>query len=135
MSWETIQEGSNKTIVEYDEDRDMYRVSFFDDDWHFLEDVMFDNYTPRKHGEWTHTGHCGGWECSVCKSQLYLSDDEAGHPDYCPQCGARMGKNKQKTSTPRCNKCIHELICAKNLDNEGKCKTYKRDPKDGGFYG
>ena len=89
MSWETIQEGSNKTIVEYDEDRDMYRVSFFDDDWHFLEDVMFDNYTPRKRGEWTHTGYNNEWECSVCKSQLCLSNDEAGHPGYCPNCGAK----------------------------------------------
>ena len=49
-----------------------------------------------------------------------------------------LGQNFKLQSTntkSRCHKCIRELVCAKNLDNEGKCKFYKRDPKDGGYYG
>ena len=95
MSWETIQEDSNKTIVEYDKDRDMYRVSFFDDDWHFLEDVMFDNYTPRKRGEWIKTSYIEVKRCSCCKQPSNISK---GFPRYCPNCGAKMdGGNSNGT--------------------------------------
>ena len=44
------------------------------------------------HGEWTRTGYCGEWECSNCKSQMELSDDTNGHPNFCPNCGADMRK-------------------------------------------
>ena len=93
MSWETIQEGSNKTIVEYDEDRDMYRVSFFDDDWHFLEDVMFDAYNPRKHGFWIDMGVFDAhyqpvYQCSECNKQV--ADNYISCHKYCLHCGADM---------------------------------------------
>lgn len=39
------------------------------------------------------------------------------------------------TQKPRCNKCIHELNCSKDKDNERKCPDYKRDAPDGGYYG
>ena len=36
---------------------------------------------------------------------------------------------------PRCNKCVYELINCGDNDKDGNCKTYKRDPPDGGYYG
>jgi hypothetical protein len=41
-------------------------------------------------GEWVYTGHDNKWECSNCESQMDLSDDEQGHPHYCPSCGTNM---------------------------------------------
>ena len=35
----------------------------------------------------------------------------------------------------RCNKCVHELRCSKDKDNERSCPDYKRDAPDGGYYG
>lgn len=40
----------------------------------------------------------------------------------------------QKTSS-RCHKCVYELHCSKDKDNERKCPDYKRDAPDGGYYG
>lgn len=36
---------------------------------------------------------------------------------------------------PRCSKCVYELYCSKDKDNERKCPDYKRDAPDGGYYG
>lgn len=36
---------------------------------------------------------------------------------------------------PRCHKCVFETVACGDSDSEGKCKKYKRDPPDGGFYG
>lgn len=98
MSWERIQEGSNKTIVEYDEDRDMYRVSFFDDDWHFLKDAMFDTYNPRKHGEWreefrSQKSPDGYFYWNTPQKKIYVCSicgrEEVKKEPYC-NCGAKM---------------------------------------------
>lgn len=37
----------------------------------------------------------------------------------------------------RCHKCVYELKCALNqiIYPIGKCKKYKKDAPDGGFYG
>lgn len=35
----------------------------------------------------------------------------------------------------RCSKCIYELHCSKDKDNERNCPDYKRDAPDGGYYG
>ena len=36
----------------------------------------------------------------------------------------------------RCNKCVYETNCnMSEVDNDGNCKKYKREAKDGGFYG
>ena len=35
----------------------------------------------------------------------------------------------------RCHRCIYELHCSKDKDNERKCPDYKRDAPDGGYYG
>ena len=40
-----------------------------------------------------------------------------------------MGINRS-----RCHKCIYELHCTKDKDNERKCPNYKRNAPDGGFY-
>ena len=36
---------------------------------------------------------------------------------------------------PRCHKCIYELQCSRDRDNEKSCPDYKRDAPDGGYYG
>ena len=36
---------------------------------------------------------------------------------------------------PRCDKCVYDFISCKDNDKDGKCKTYRRDPPDGGYYG
>ena len=36
---------------------------------------------------------------------------------------------------PRCKKCVYELRCSKDKDNERTCPDYKRDAPDGGYYG
>ena len=36
---------------------------------------------------------------------------------------------------PRCHKCVYTWPSCGDHDGFGKCKTYKRDPPDGGFYG
>ena len=56
------------------------------------ESNLCEHFEIPKHGEWTHTGYGGEWECSNCKSQIALSDDIAGHPRYCPSCGYNMIK-------------------------------------------
>ena len=38
-------------------------------------------------------------------------------------------------SKPRCHKCVYEATCSKDKDAENKCPDYKRDAKDGGYYG
>ena len=35
----------------------------------------------------------------------------------------------------RCDKCVYQLHCSQDRDEEGKCPKYKRDAPDGGFYG
>ena len=37
--------------------------------------------------------------------------------------------------TPRCRKCVYEMQCSKDKDDEHKCPNYKRDAADGGYYG
>ena len=36
---------------------------------------------------------------------------------------------------PRCRKCVYEMRCTKDKDDERKCPNYKRDAADGGYYG
>ncbi len=46
-------------------------------------------------------------------------------------------KWQQITSGPavcRCSKCVYENSCS-NIDIDGSCSTYRRDPPDGGYYG
>lgn len=41
-----------------------------------------------------------------------------------------------KNQFSKCDKCVFETSCSKTcLDEDGSCKKYKRDAKDGGFYG
>ena len=129
MSWEIIQEGSNKTIVEYDEDRDMYRVSFFDDDWHFLEDVMFDAYNPRKHGEWIeYSGDPNIITCSECD---WGTSPEEKSFKFCPNCGADMSKSlseeiKQGTEYETRQKLIENALDFEPQRKVGFNKNFKK---------
>ena len=46
-------------------------------------------------------------------------------------------KKKQilsKPSVSRCHKCVYENSCP-NIDIDGSCSVFKRDPPDGGYYG
>ena len=99
MPWERIQEGSNKTTVDYDKDRDMYRVSFFDKDGHFLKDAMFDAYNPRKQGFWIDTDTFDAnkihiYQCSNCQKEV--ADDYIHKHKYCLHCGTEMSINRPK---------------------------------------
>ena len=40
-------------------------------------------------------------------------------------------------SKSRCDKCVHQLYSCVRVDGDkdGDCPHYKRDPKDGGYYG
>ena len=36
----------------------------------------------------------------------------------------------------KCKKCVYETSCnMSEIDKDGSCKKYKREAKDGGFYG
>lgn len=41
---------------------------------------------------------------------------------------------EEEIIVPRCSKCVYELIACSDNDTDGNCKTYKRDPPDGGYY-
>lgn len=84
---------------------------------------------PVVHGEWKN--HNTYVKCSVCGAMPY------NRSMFCPNCGARMDGDKQKTLTPRCDKCVHQLYYCIRVDGDknGDCPHYKRDPEDGGFYG
>lgn len=41
---------------------------------------------------------------------------------------------KSEIIIPRCSKCVYELVNCGDNDQNGECKTYKRDPPDGGCY-
>ena len=43
-------------------------------------------------------------------------------------------KIKSRPATCRCPKCAFENTCS-NIDIDGSCSEYKRDPPDGGYYG
>ena len=36
---------------------------------------------------------------------------------------------------PRCHKCVYETTCSNDKDAKNTCPDYKRDAKDGGYYG
>ena len=55
------------------------------------------NAVPVVHGEWIYNDFIKEWECSNCHSSISLSDDRNSHPNYCPQCGAKMRGEKPKT--------------------------------------
>ena len=82
-----------------------------------------------------------GWICPVCGRGL------SPYTSSCPcainrkitygtgtvNCQDAPTENFKEDKS-RCYKCVHESGCSKNLDSEGLCHAYKRDPKDGGFY-
>ena len=48
---------------------------------------------PVKHGKWFHINNDGFIYCSVCENEAYWDTDYGQQLfDYCPYCGARMGK-------------------------------------------
>ena len=47
---------------------------------------------PVVHGKWKFNHLYDEWECSECECLIALSDDENGHPNFCPNCGADMRK-------------------------------------------
>lgn len=39
------------------------------------------------------------------------------------------------TKEPRCHKCVYEMLCSRDKDDDHRCIAYKRDVPDGGYYG
>lgn len=90
-----------------------------------------------------------GWICPVCGRGLspYTSscpcminrEITCGTGTPVPQFGTTVSQNAPtanlREDNSRCNKCVNEYRYSKTMDGEGKCPIYKRDPKDGGFYG
>ena len=46
----------------------------------------------------------------------------------------RWQQIKSRPAVCRCSKCVYENSCP-NVDIDGSCSIYKRDPPDGGYYG
>jgi hypothetical protein len=83
-NWEQIAQ-TEDFIIDYDETRAMYRVSYFQDN-HFVDDIMFDAYEPVRHGEWiciNNQHNYYEYHCSLCGRV------EKQEEPYC-HCGARM---------------------------------------------
>lgn len=51
---------------------------------------------PVVHAKWIYNDFIKEWECSNCHSSASLSDDKNSHPNWCPQCGAKMDGKKVK---------------------------------------
>lgn len=47
----------------------------------------------------------------------------------------KLSTKLMKLDKSRCKKCVHEVVCHCENDMDGNCPNYKRDPKDGGYYG
>lgn len=63
-------------------------------------------------------------ECSVCGTHEVSADDR-----YCCECGARLDALPPNFAI-KCNKCVYSCPTPKP-----NCPSFKRDPKDGGYYG
>lgn len=101
MSWMRISE-SEDWIVDYDKERGMYRVSYFEDN-HFVDECIFDAYEEketRKHGYWKLLDECSnaGVYCSVCNKKVYKEYYGNVNPKskFCPNCGAIMDGEFEK---------------------------------------
>lgn len=87
---------SDDWIVDYDRERGMYRVSYFEDG-HFKDEYWFDCFEEkevRPHGYWKEYPEKHG-DCSVCGKNVYDIDADfwsAYTPPCCPNCGAIMNK-------------------------------------------
>lgn len=86
-------------------------------------------------------GHYG-WICPQCRTVM------SPYVVWCYRCSRDPDEPKISYSTTstggdytavqdkfRCAKCVHQLHCPQDRDEEGKCPKYKRDAPDGGFYG
>lgn len=69
---------------------------------HFYHDhfVDADSVEPVRHGEWIPKGDDdfdeGMYRCSVCGQELYFEEFEFSVKNYCPNCGAKMDKEKEE---------------------------------------
>lgn len=90
-----------------------------------------------------------GWICPKCGAVM------SPYQEFCVKCSGSFDftwtANTNTTGTnytipsssecsvnadkSRCHKCKFERDCEKTMDKEGKCRIYKRDPPDGGYYG
>lgn len=87
---------SDDWIVDYDRERGMYRVSYFEDN-HFVDEHWFDCYEERECREYGHwilrveNNTCDmtyQYECSKCGQPL----KQRNVTNFCPNCGIIMGK-------------------------------------------
>lgn len=91
-------------------------------------------------------GHTHQWESNFFEDKPYMYhvgvDSHNCTPilldDIIKEMKIKYQKEKEQEKEiiiPRCNKCVYEYDCCNDDDLDGKCKTYKRDPPDGGYYG
>lgn len=47
----------------------------------------------------------------------------------------QLKEQEEPQIRPRCDKCVYLKETCGHTDKDGKCRKYKRDPPDGGYYG
>lgn len=68
------------------------------------------------------------------KGQVLTTNNYNALVDYFNKMLKLYDDNKVKNNS-RCHKCIYEMHCSKDKDNDRQCPNYKKDSLDGGYYG
>ena len=97
-----------------------------------------------KQFESTYCSNCGSQRCEGIGTEWFEgckyrwnhdSYDAATEIERLNKQIMNMAAELNGINRSRCGKCVYELYCSKNKDNERKCPDYKRDAPDGGYYG
>ena len=69
--------------------------------WDEVDDMPAADVQPVKHGRWITWDDSGFTKCSCCNSEYYIVDlqtvgDSEGFVNFCPNCGARMEREKNE---------------------------------------
>lgn len=68
------------------------------------------------------------------KEQILTTDNYNALVNYFNKVLKLYDDNKIKNNS-RCHKCVYEMVCSKDKDNNRHCPNYKKDSPDGGYYG
>lgn len=59
--------------------------------WYEILDIIGDcDDESRPKGKWIKRSSVGNWECSLCGSNIIVSEPKLANYNYCPNCGERM---------------------------------------------